>query len=151
MVSAPRKLPFGVNVAVLVLPEFTTAKLVAFAATELICQLKVKASLLKSEPVATNVLVPLTLITTPVAAGDCEAQVGATFLFTTQVCVVVLRPLLTVATRLLLPLTNEDDAMVCVLLVPVNAEPLSVQVATQLGSLVVTVNVLFVEPAAAIL
>lgn len=57
--------------------------------------------------------------------------------------------MLTVATRLLFPAFKLAEAIVCEFEAPVIALPLSVQVVTQLVSLGVTLNTVFVPAAAA--
>lgn len=140
MVSLPTKAPFGVKVAVLVLPELLTLRFEPLAATELICQVNESVSPFTSAPVAAKVCEPLTLIIVPAAAGVCDAHVGGVFLYTVHVFDVVLRPLLTVATKVLLPVLKLDDKSVCELEVPPTFEPFNVHVATHEGSLVVTEN-----------
>jgi hypothetical protein len=63
----------------------------------------------------------------------------------------VLEPLLTVATRVLLPVLKLDDKICFELAVPVRGAPFRAQVVVQLASPGVTENVLLVEAAAAIL
>jgi hypothetical protein len=46
----------------------------------------------------------------PVAEGDCEAHVGATFLVTVHVLVLVLVPLLSEATKVLAPVLSCDES-----------------------------------------
>ena len=111
----------------------------------------VKLSLLASVPLAVRLMLPLTPTIAPVAAGTIEAHTGGVFLFTVQVCVAELEPLLAVATRVFVPVLKSEEANVLLLAAaPEIGLPFKLHVTAQLASLGVTVNTLAVASAAAI-
>jgi hypothetical protein len=113
-------------------------------------QANVSGSELASVALAVRASVPVTPTTPPVAAGICDAHTGGVFLTTVHVCVTVLEPLLTEATKVLLPVLKLEEAICFVFAAPVKALPLSDQLTAQLGSPGVTVKVLLVAAAAEI-
>lgn len=84
MVLVPALPPLGEYVATLELEVELIEKLEA-AAEPFKVQSKVKSSELASEPLAVRLIDPVVPTVEPVAAGDCELQVGGVFLTTVQV------------------------------------------------------------------
>lgn len=146
----PIKPPAGEKVATLLSAVFTILKLVAVPALPFNFQAKVKASLFASETFAVRLTDPVAPTTVPVAAGEIESQLGGVFLTTDHVVDAELVPLLAVATNVLVPVLNAEEANVFVAAAPLMGLPFKFHVTAQLASLGVTVKVFDVEAAAAI-
>lgn len=114
------------------------------------CHAKVNASLSASLPVAVKVIDDGIATTAPVAAGDCVAQTGGVFLFTVQVRVAVLVPLLRVAMSVFAPALNCDERILTKADVADKATPFTCQETAQPESLGTTAKEFDVLEAAAI-
>lgn len=122
------------------------AKFVAVAAAPFNFQANVSGKPEADAPFAVRLIEPVIPMTEPVAAGDCESQVGGVLRITVQVRVAVVAPLLAVTVKLLFPGFNADDRTSIELAELFKEAPLSSQETAQLASLGVTPKVVEVLP-----
>ena len=120
-------------------------KFVAVAAVPLSAQVNVSGRLAADEPVAVKLIEPLAPINAPLAAGDCDAQVGGTFRTTVHDWLAVLDPLLAETVSVLLPGFNDEDNTLIELAALPTVLPFNCQVRTQLESLGVMPKVVLVD------
>lgn len=122
------------NVFKLVVAPLTTLNTLPVGTWPLIVQAKVNGNPCVVAPVALRFIEPGIATTPPVAAGVCEAHVGATFLTTVQDLVAVLVPFEIDATSVLFPEFNCDESTFWKLAPEPSAEPFNDQETAQAAS-----------------